>query len=80
MPRTGVDFRNLARVRTQVWFAEMALKSLLAEAAAADPLGQAATEDLLIPIVHLLELAQVKLSDRIDDAVVARPETPHALA
>jgi hypothetical protein len=68
MPRPMLDPRNLARVRTQVWFAEMALKSLLAEAAAADPLAQAETEDLLIPIVHLLELAQIKLSDRIDDA------------
>lgn len=77
-PLAKLDPRNLARVRTQVWFAEMALKSLLAEAAAADPLAQAATEDLLIPIVHLLELAQVKLSDRIDDATVVRFETTHA--
>lgn len=83
-----LDPRNLARIRTQVWFADMAMKSLLAEAAAADPLALGETEDLLAPVIHLLELAQIKLSDCIDggqivamsEVILERrdPEGPHA--
>lgn len=75
-----LDPRNLARVRTQVWFAEMALQAMKAEVVcpgeqptvAIDRASQA--EEVLGPIVRLLALAQVHLSDRIDDATVSRPE------
>lgn len=62
-----LDPRNLARVRTQVWFAEMALQGMQVEA------GEHA-EPLLGPIIRLLALAQIHLSDRIDDAGVRRVE------
>ena len=65
-----VDPRNLARVRTQVWFAEMALEALKPDA----PAGLATeAEERLGPIVRLLALAEIKLSELIDGAVVATP-------
>jgi hypothetical protein len=71
----GIDPRDLARVRTQVWFAEMALQALKAEAPA-----EAATEAELVlgPIVRLLALAEIKLSEVIDAGTVRRVEPPGA--
>jgi hypothetical protein len=58
-----IDPRNLARIRTQVWFAEMALKAMMVEA-------MVEPDTTLTHIVHLLELAEIKLSDMIDQGQV----------
>ena len=67
----GFDPRNLARVRTQVWFASEALKGMVYASGDAAP----ALDEALAPVVHLLDLAQVKLSDMIDAAAATgKPE------
>ena len=62
----GVDPRNLARVRTQVWFASQALKGLVYASGDA----ALALDEMLGPTVRLLDLAQIKLSDLIDGGQV----------
>jgi hypothetical protein len=72
-----LDPRNLARVRTQVWFAATALQGMKTEAGTSVE-GAVQAEEALGPIIRLLELAQVKLSDAIDDPLlvgqVRRPD------
>ena len=59
----GVDPRNLARVRTQVWFASQALKGMVASSGDA----YLVLDEMLGPTVRLLDLAQIKLSDLIEE-------------
>lgn len=68
----AVDPRNLARVRTQVWFASQALKGMVASSGDA----YLVLDEMLGPTVRLLDLAQIKLSDLIDQGQVvpAQPE------